>query len=104
MTEDLVIRPEERGAKCIGLYLSRTPETPEDEAKREWKQAILESVKKRGEEMVPGAPFMTITMPCGNMIQYQNFEDIPDEDVPCSCGDENHWFVVHAIVVKIGKN
>lgn len=37
-------------------------------------------------------PF-TITSPCGNSITYPDIDDIPMADVPCPCGNPNHWFV-----------
>ncbi|MBA7658235.1 hypothetical protein ES703_66184 [subsurface metagenome] len=88
----------------IGLRLARTPEIPIDQAKREWKKAMLDEFKKQGKERVPGAPFITIDMPCGSKMIYERFEDIPDEDVPCSCGNEKHLFVEHALTVVVGKN
>lgn len=88
----------------VGLRLARLPEIPIDQAKKEWKEVILAAVKGQGKETIPGAPFITITMPCGSHIEYQNFEDIPDEDVPCDCGNPKHWFIQHVLTVKVSKN
>lgn len=32
-------------------------------------------------------------IPCGGRISYHTLEDIPSEDVPCSCGDPKHWLI-----------
>lgn len=36
---------------------------------------------------------MTFTMPCGKVIHFNDIDEIPMADVPCSCGDPTHWFV-----------
>ena len=33
---------------------------------------------------------LSITLPCGS-VGYRTFDEIPETDVPCSCG--NHWFI-----------
>ena len=30
---------------------------------------------------------------CGNSVMYRTFDDIPNEDVPCPCGNPKHWFI-----------
>ncbi len=32
-------------------------------------------------------------MPCGNHTDFDSIEDIPREDVECSCGNSLHWLV-----------
>jgi len=34
-----------------------------------------------------------ITMPCGEVIIYYRHCDVPVKDVPCPCGDPNHWLI-----------
>ncbi len=34
-----------------------------------------------------------ITMPCGQVVICIAKADIPKQDVPCPCGDPNHWLV-----------
>lgn len=91
-------------AECVGLHLGRTEHVPLAAAKKVWKKGIIENFRKQGKRQVKGVPFITITMPCGESISYDRFEDIPDEDVPCSCGKPNHWFVRHVLNVKISQN
>lgn len=31
--------------------------------------------------------------PCGGQAVYQTWDDIPDHDVPCPCGDRTHWLI-----------
>ncbi len=39
----------------------------------------------------------TFTMPCGNSITYPDIDEIPMENIPCSCGNLNHWFVKYEV-------
>lgn len=39
------------------------------------------------------AVFMTIELLCGKSFEIQKKEDFPLEDVPCTCGDKNHYFI-----------
>ncbi len=82
--------------RVTGLLLQRSSDVPTEAAGQEWKKAILEQM--RGKEPVPGAPFMTVTMPCGQVLKYEQFEDIPDHDVPCPCGDPNHCAVRYSVI------
>ena len=34
-----------------------------------------------------------ITLTCGNRLDIKREENFPFEDVPCSCGNPNHWFI-----------
>jgi hypothetical protein len=104
MSDIEVPRGETPDAQVVGLHLARSEDIPIEQAKKTWKESILEHWRKQGVEFDPNAPFMSITMPCGERVEYQTFEDIPDEDVPCTCGNPNHWFVRHAISLKVSKN
>ena len=46
-----------------------------------------------GKPIDPEAPYAVITMDCGEEKTYRRIEDIPTEDVPCPCGNPNHWIV-----------
>jgi len=34
-----------------------------------------------------------VVMPCGSKVKYNTIFDIPNEDIPCPCGNPNHWLV-----------
>ena len=36
---------------------------------------------------------LEIIAPCGNTVTYKTLDDIPDHDVPCLCGNPDHWFI-----------
>ncbi len=36
-------------------------------------------------------------MPCGNEKHFASHDDIPFDDLPCSCGRENHFFVKYSL-------
>ena len=81
--------------EVVGLYLTKSKEIPMEVARKEWEQSIREWMLKNGltDKQVAKKPFLTIKMPCGCWSVYETFEDIPNESVPCSCGNPKHWFV-----------
>jgi hypothetical protein len=36
---------------------------------------------------------LVIQMPCGASVTYKTLDEIPVEDVPCTCGNPHHFFV-----------
>lgn len=38
-------------------------------------------------------PYLTIEAPCGNVCIFVTLDDIPDESVPCPCGNPKHWMI-----------
>ena len=34
-----------------------------------------------------------VTLPCGEKLWYPTAESVPVKDVPCPCGDPNHWLI-----------
>lgn len=82
----------------VGLQLQRSEGLSIEQAREGWRGAMLEEFERQGKKGVIGSPFITVTMPCGNTAEYETFEDIPEQDAPCSCGDETHWFVRHVIL------
>jgi len=34
-----------------------------------------------------------IRLPCGNMLDIKQRRDIPLQDMPCPCGNPEHWLV-----------
>lgn len=88
----------------VGLHLTKPAEIPFDKAREGWKASIIDYIAKQGIKLVTGGPFITIPMPCGEVVEYQNFEDIPFEDVPCPCGNKNHIVVMYSTAMKINGN
>ena len=31
--------------------------------------------------------------PCGSTVSYKTYDDIPETDVPCPCGNPKHWLI-----------
>ena len=69
-----------------------------EEAREEWKQSIINARRLGGVEQITKVPFLTINMPCGQVVQYETFEDIPSDDVPCPCGDDTHFVVEYCTI------
>ena len=38
---------------------------------------------------------LSIQMPCGSEISFKDCNDIPNESLPCACGDPKHWFLAY---------
>jgi len=38
-------------------------------------------------------PLLRVTMPCGEVKEYQTENNIPVTSDPCSCGHPKHWFL-----------
>ena len=36
---------------------------------------------------------LCLELPCKEIMTFQSPDDIPTEDVPCTCGDPNHFFI-----------
>jgi hypothetical protein len=76
------------GTPAIGFYI-RLPDKPFGpgrlDAMRTYRVVI--------EEYMP----ITVTMPCGHQIEVGRIEDLPPYDVPCPCGNPQHWLVKHEI-------
>ncbi len=58
-------------AKCVAISLSRN------------QRSILKI-----DELAP----LKVDMPCGSHWELADSADLPDDDIPCTCGSEKHWF------------
>lgn len=38
-------------------------------------------------------PLLHISMPCGQSITYNDFPDLPEHSIPCTCSNAAHWFI-----------
>lgn len=78
----LPLRKLEGDGRCIAfLFRSDTPGISHEEL-REW---VRDCIK-------PHLPCY-VRLPCGTTIGYETLDAIPLHDVPCPCGDPNHWLV-----------
>lgn len=41
-------------------------------------------------------PF-SFTLPCGNTYSVDSVEQLPQDNLPCPCGDPKHWFVRYEV-------
>ena len=63
------------------------------------KQALVDYIRAMGcsEFLVqhPGAPLLQITLEagCGGQVSYKTEEEIPEQSVPCPCGNSEHWLI-----------
>jgi hypothetical protein len=54
---------------------------------------ILNEVYSKRKKVDDAFVFLSITMPCGQKVEYEKSSDIPFESVPCPCGDPKHWLI-----------
>ncbi len=73
------------GTQNIGILFSN----PDGLARETLRLLCDEEIRKQH----PASPVLSMELPCGEKVEYQEVEDIPFHDVPCPCGDPNHWFV-----------
>lgn len=58
--------------------------------------AIDEEVRKKITKD-SSEPYLAVTLPCGERYIVETLEDFPVEDVVCSCGDKDHYFIKHEV-------
>lgn len=93
---EICIEKDVKDALYVGIQFQYIKGFTLKKARKLWKQPVEEECKKHGWDGKP--PFPRITMPCGESVTYQTFEDIPMVDVPCSCGNPRHWFIKYVKV------
>jgi hypothetical protein len=59
--------------------------------------AVLEAQLRFDESR---APYVALTMPCGEQAVYETKADFPAVTTACTCGDPNHWFVYYLAKTK----
>lgn len=81
--------------KVVGLCLVKPAGVPLEVARCHWEDSIKRHMVGLGltDEQSKGEPFLTIKMPCGEGGIFDTFENIPNESIPCPCGDPKHWLV-----------
>lgn len=63
------------------------------------KQALVDAIKRevRREGILKrkyADAVLEISLdPCGSKVSYKTFDDIPEQDVPCPCGNPDHWMI-----------
>ena len=71
------------------------PDESREEIVQAYADEILERARAKGMNIGhPNFILLGVTMElCGGQITYRTADDIPLVDVPCPCGDPNHWLV-----------
>lgn len=66
-----------------------------EEVVRAWADEVLSKALQRKVD-VNSQDFTLLGVylkPCGGSATYRTVDDIPLVDVPCPCGDPNHWLI-----------
>lgn len=88
---------------CIGIYFQLINNF-DGNVSENWRTQVRESAYRymKEHDLDEESP-LEITMPCGETATFEKFDDIPMEDVRCTCGNPNHWFIKYRAYVKEGK-
>ena len=82
---------------CIGIMLQKKAGAEWFDALAQMTGLINQEMLDRGKQCIAGEPYMTITMPCGEMLAFKREPNIyalvEGQDIPCSCGDTHHYFI-----------
>ena len=55
---------------------------------------LRETLSSFGERFAGNTIDLAISHPCGGGVTlYKTIDDVPEIDVPCPCGNPNHWIV-----------
>jgi len=75
-----------------------------DQGMREWGIALhgvgnnIDEAKQSIEE---GYRFpQTLYMSCGHKMTFHSAEKLPNQNIPCPCGNPNHWIVKYDILTR----
>lgn len=85
-------------AKCVGVLIT----VQGGDSSLSGREILINTIRERATEAmekgvaVPDAPILSIDM-CGKTTKYQTYDDIPEVDVPCSCGNPNHWLIKYEV-------
>lgn len=80
----------------IGDERDISPDTPFSAMMAVDRQAVVDLVTHSSEWQQAGGKWIegfTITMPCGYEKRFTNSCDIPFGDLPCPCGQEEHYLI-----------
>ena len=65
---------------------------------------VGKSMEEAREGIRKGYSFpQTLYMSCGYKDKVESFDQIPLFNVPCPCGNPNHWIVKYDIPIKPGR-
>ena len=81
-----------KDATCIALLFQKPRNATWRKVRSELKKRLLEHAEKLDGNLQSN-PLFAIDMPYGEKAIYKTFEDIPKHDIPCPCGNKNHWLV-----------
>ena len=75
-----------------GIHFS-CPDEQRKEFIQEWAQEAKEQVSSFLDEETNFALLVPSLEPCGGQVTYHTADDVPLVDVPCPCGNPNHWLI-----------
>ena len=76
----------------VGIYFNCPAEYSRVELIRAWVDVLREDRKAAG--LKARDIFLVASLePCGGQATYRTIEEVPLVDVPCPCGDPNHWLI-----------
>ena len=79
----------------IGIQFSCPADQSRVEFLRTWANDVLEALGRSGPNLdIDTATLLVVSLgECGGRATYLTVEEVPLVDVPCPCGDPNHWLI-----------
>ena len=93
MVEQLIEVDLDR-AYHTALFFQKSRDISWERAMPLLKEELFNYIEENGgNRKTPYGFFISLKLPCGSVVNYKTFEDIPKVDTPCFCGNPLHWFV-----------
>lgn len=79
---------------AIGVHFN-CADSDREEVVQVWASEISNEAQRRGLDISsPDFVLLGVSLKsCGGSATYRTVDDIPLVDVPCPCGDPNHWLI-----------
>ena len=79
----------------VGLSFCLIEHEQRKEFIQAWAKGVMEALEEAAEPLgldLDTAILLEVSLGCGGAT-YRTADDIPPVDVPCPCGDPNHWLI-----------
>ena len=94
--QDMEIERTDNPPMVVAIYFN-CPDGQRKEFIQTWAKGVLEALEKARELLglnMDTTILLELSLKaCGGQATYRTADDVPLVDVPCPCGDINHWLV-----------
>ena len=90
--QDMEIERTDNSPMVVGIQFN-CPDGRRKEVIRGWAMGVLGALERADLELDTTTLLVVSLEACGGQATYRTAEEVPLVDVPCPCGDPNHWLV-----------